>query len=335
MLTECQIESAVEYNNSKNYSSDCWKLIQYKAGTQADGQPGKNTANAIASFQNAAGLKEDGKAGPSTLSFMSVEVEYVTYLSAVFEPFTDAAADRLVKLTADMESGGNYGACNRDGEYEGKFDKKGKTHRASKYGDTPIHIGLSWGYIQFTQDGGTLGRVLSIAHKRDPEAFNAVFGNDAETMLAIVTKKGKSGLQTSTLRGTRVQKVGGVDLWKDPWVSRFKKAAELELFQWAQRMVAMEDYMSPAFKHAVKMNLNSERGLVVLFDRTVQLGAGGMRSLLARAGVGSTNDFDDPVMDIRHQLDKLHRYTTKYNWHHRVAKIMGDINLRDHIIFTL
>jgi len=278
--------------------------------------------------QRMLGAKVDGKLGSTTVGLITNKYPPVTQVL----PFTDAIADSLIAITSRMESGGKYWACNRDGEYEGHFDKPGRPHRASKHGRTPIHIGLSWGVIQFTQDGGTLGKVLQKAFDKDPETFKSTFGDNAEKMLKVVTAKGQSGLRSGKLRSSRVQKVGGADLWQAPWLSMFKAAGKLELFQWAQRWVASTSYMSPAFKHAKAVHLNSERALAVLFDRTVQLGSGGMRSLLARAGVGS----DEPLnaKEIREHMEKLDKYTEKYKWHHRVVKLMSEPGLRDWILLT-
>jgi hypothetical protein len=336
MLSQTQIESAVDYNNAKNYSEECWKLIQANIGTRADGQPGPKTAKAVAEYQKRNLLVADGKVGDGTLGTMGVEAAYLAFPDPDYIEFDGDVADRLIELTARMESGGRYWACNKDGEYAGRFDKKDKLHRASKHGPTPIHIGLSWGYIQFTQDGGTLGKVLEAAYGRDADTFKRVFGEDYAELLDVTSRSGKSGLQSGKLRGPRVKKVAGADLWKEPWISRFVAAGKMELFQWAQRHEAHRLYMAPAFKHAVKMNLNSERALVVLFDRTVQLGGGGMRKLLDRAGIGSEKGWDDPVADIHEQLRKLERYIKKrdYKWRHRVTKIMSTPELCDWVLLT-
>jgi len=334
MLSQQQVDSAVDYNNSKNYTPECWKLIQAEVSTKVDGVPGPKTAFAVSVYQCTRGLAVDGKVGDGTLFDMVIEAEYLASPDPDYVVFDAEVADRLIELTARMESGGRYWACNRDGEYEGKFDKAGKMHRASKHGPTPIHIGLSWGYIQFTQDGGTLGRVLEAAYGRDADTFKKVFGDDFAELLDVTGRSGKSGLQSDKLRGPRVEKVAGADLWREPWISRFVAAGRLELFQWAQRHEAHRLYMRPAFSIAVENNLNSERAVVILFDRAVQLGVSGMRNLLARANIGDYVARNDPVADIHTDLLKLERYTKKYAWHHRVTKLMSTTELCDLVLLT-
>jgi len=339
MLSDKKIAAAVEYNKDKRYSIDCWKQIQTEIGASPDGDPGKKTAAAVAKFQDIFDLSVDGKVGPGTLSTLGVSPAFriPSSFSPVFPEakqveMSDALADRLVEITAEFESKGNYGACNKDGEYEGKFDRGEKLHRASKHGKTPVHIGLSWGYIQFTQDGGTLGKVLKKAYNKDKDQFFAVFGKDSDELIKVVTATGKSGLRSGKLRGPRVKKVAGADLWKEPWLARFRAAGKMELFKWAQRQAAIDGYFMPAFEHALSVNLNSERGIVMLFDRAVQLGKGGMRKLLTRAHVGSADPFDDPVLEIYQQLEKLEAYTRKYRWHHRMEKLLEVSALRDHVL---
>src|SRR5262249_6517722 len=54
---------------------------------------------------------------------------------------------RIIEHVAPFESGGDYGAINADGEFEGRF---GSNHPAYQR----YHVGLSYGLIQFTQDSG-------------------------------------------------------------------------------------------------------------------------------------------------------------------------------------
>ncbi|GEM_PF-1352698 len=72
------VSSAVEFNNSLNYTSDTWKKIQAKVSVHADGDPGPNTANAIAIWQNKNGLKADGKCGDKTLAKMGIKAKTKT-----------------------------------------------------------------------------------------------------------------------------------------------------------------------------------------------------------------------------------------------------------------
>lgn len=66
------VDAAVEYNRGRNYTSDTWKQIQRKVDVHADGDPGPNTANAIATWQGKHGLKADGMCGDGTLKKMGI-----------------------------------------------------------------------------------------------------------------------------------------------------------------------------------------------------------------------------------------------------------------------
>ena len=66
------VSAAVAYNKGKGYSKETWKQIQAKVGTDADGIPGKNTAKAIAVWQQEHGLEVDGKCGSATLKSMNL-----------------------------------------------------------------------------------------------------------------------------------------------------------------------------------------------------------------------------------------------------------------------
>jgi len=283
-----------------------------------------------AGWYEAAPLKVDGKLGALTLAWLVWRYP----LAPKYIEFTDEVADRLIAFTAEMESHGRYWACNRDGEYEGKFDRTSKTHRASKHGDTPTHIGLSWGYIQFTQDGGSLGRVLELAAERSLGLFREIFGEASDELLEVVTCKGKSGFQRGIRRGPRVKKVAGADLWEEPWLSRFVAAGKLPLFQWAQRRAAHERYMKPTFTFAIEQHLNSERAVVILFDRACQLGVGGMRKLVRRMGIGSTSKPADPVEFCREALAVLEERTAKNRWGHRVRRLRREAGLRDWVVLV-
>ena len=70
---QINVSAAVSYNKGRNYSKELWKKIQAKVNTDVDGDPGKNTAKAIAVWQKANGLSVDGKCGPATLAKMDLD----------------------------------------------------------------------------------------------------------------------------------------------------------------------------------------------------------------------------------------------------------------------
>ena len=155
-----------------------------------------------------------------------------------------------------------------------------KPHTASKFGNEPCHIGLSWGIIQFTQDGGALGSVMKTAFSLDPDEFMLPWDGHGKELLRVLTTEGTSGLgaNPNILRGPRVKKVGGHDLWERVWVKRFNRAAKMELFRNAQNSVAREEYLKPALEIARDYGFSTQGEIAVLFDMSVQYGPSRARS---------------------------------------------------------
>ncbi len=184
---------------------------------------------------------------------------------------------RTIDHVARFESGRDrYAAINADGEFEGRF---GTDHPAYQR----YHIGLSYGLIQFTQDSGSLGKLLRAMKARDQEAFSRIFGPEAEELLRVTNAEGPGSAQSPGGRSARVQPVGGADLWTEPWLGRFRQAAEHLPFQAAQYQTASELYLDPVLPYAGWMGLNSERALAMLLDRCVHMGVGGGRSWFNQA----------------------------------------------------
>jgi hypothetical protein len=290
---------AVEWNRSRHSKADTIK-IQKAVGATPDGVWGPATILEIMNWQEAHKLKPDGKVGSQTLSAMLSNVEQEV------RDLTDSEVDKIIERTVQVEAGytGNpYAAMNLDAEFEGWFDRpkvdqdgnrlkpaeRAKQpdhapHKASKYhSNGGIHIGLSWGIIQFTQDGGSLGNVLRRAVEIDSASFNKVFGPDANELLVTLSKNGKSGLQSVTLRGPRVQPVGGEDIWKGKWLDRWREASAMECFRRAQRDEARAGYFVPAVGIAKDAGLNGQGDIAVAFDMCVQYGAGGTRKYFKKA----------------------------------------------------
>ncbi|WP_161636324.1 hypothetical protein [Saccharicrinis fermentans] len=138
---------------------------------------------------------------------------------------------------------GSFSSCNKDTEFAGGISGLSYTG--------VVHIGLSWGYLQFTQDGGSLGKVLKRMHEKNKTKFEEIFGSNFEELLSVTGKSGASGLSkwwglsktekneyknnNTEIRSDRVQKIATAkngselkDLWEEPWVTRFKEAGKEE-----------------------------------------------------------------------------------------------------------
>jgi hypothetical protein len=180
----------------------------------------------------------------------------------------------IIELTAAGHDGAGYSSINADGPFRGRF---GPGHKAYQR----YHTGLSFGVAEFNQDSGSLGRLLKSMHGRDPDQFAALFGPEAMLMLEMVTAPGPSGELVEGGRGPRVQPVNGVDLWEEPWVSRFRAAGEVPAFRAAQNQLAAELFLAPMLPVAAGFGLTTQRALCMVFDRAVVLGEHGARRWIA------------------------------------------------------
>lgn len=194
-------------------------------------------------------------------------------------PLTIEDKKLIIERIAQFESGRDrYGAINPDGEYEGRF---GTNHPAyHRY-----HIGLSYGLIQFTQDSGLLGRLLTLMRERDKDVFTKLFGADADELIAVTNASGPPSRQATGGRSARVQPVAGADLWGEPWLARFRRAGEHVPFQAAQNQLAAQSFLDPMLRFAGWLGLNTDRALAMVVDRAIQMGRGGaQRWIVSAAG---------------------------------------------------
>ncbi len=198
------------------------------------------------------------------------------------QPLTIEIKKRIIERIAKFESGRDrYSAINPDGEYEGRF---GTSHPAyHRY-----HVGLSYGLIQFTQDSRLLGQLLVMMRDRDGQAFSEAFGGDPKILkqlIDVTTADGAPSRKAQDGRSARVQPVGGADLWREPWLSRFRQAGRHVPFQAAQNQLAAESFLDPMLKFAGWMGLDTERALAMVVDRAIQMGRGGAtRWIISAAG---------------------------------------------------
>ncbi len=173
---------------------------------------------------------------------------------------------RLLRVVARAESGQDgYSAINPDNEYN---DPSHPAYR--KY-----HIGLSWGFIQFTQRSGALGKVLRAALRRSREAgdrlatsqrFESLFGRDWNALVDTTT---------AATADARVAPVGGAPLWDRVWTDRFRAAGKVDYITAAQNEVAVIDFVDPILPVARWLDLTTPRALALLVDRVVHMGQGG------------------------------------------------------------
>jgi hypothetical protein len=170
----------------------------------------------------------------------------------------EAKRDLLGKL-------GEYSAVDADGAYNGVF---GPEHPAYHH----YHLGLSFGIGPFNQERGDLGRLLEVMRQRDAAKFTEIFGRDADALLQMLNATGAPSAGSADGRSSRVQKVGGADLWEEPWLTRFRECGCHKPFQSAQNQAAAALFLDPMLRFAQWMGLNTERALAILVDRAADLG---------------------------------------------------------------
>ncbi len=189
------------------------------------------------------------------------------------------ARKKIVEAIAKFESGGSanpYKAINADQEFAAW-----KWHPAfGKY-----HIGLSYGIVQFTQDGGSLGKLLEMMRGRDKAVFDKTFGGAklADELVKVTTASGSMSKDVKGGRSARVQPVDGADVWLSPWRQRFEAAADHVPFQAAQNELANSEYLAPILQFCSWFGLDTDRAVAMVYDRAVQMGVGGGKKWVASA----------------------------------------------------
>ncbi|RAS19455.1 hypothetical protein [Paraburkholderia bryophila] len=200
---------------------------------------------------------------------------------------------QIIAAIALCESGHDpFTAENRDTEFHAQPSP------SLSYGRL-VHIGLSYGIIQFTQDSGGLGKLLQRMVQKDSAKFAEVFGDNYAELITLTTtgvdvsnvdyasgqahwnsiRHASEGTHlaylaahhtlpvSSEIRGRRVQpiavNVGGLkqDLWEGQWAARFVEAGKVDAFQEAELEFAVEGYMNPALKFCKDKNIRSALGI--------------------------------------------------------------------------
>jgi hypothetical protein len=188
------------------------------------------------------------------------------------------AKKNIIDIVAKFESGGDptkaFKAINADTEFA-----KLTNHEAYK----KYHIGLSYGIVQFTQDGGGLGSLLKMMRNRDKAKFNEIFGASSDDLITVTNTTGAFSKDVYAAnpkgngRSNRVQPVGGADIWVSPWKERFILAGDYPPFQAAQNELAATGYLDPIIQFCNWLGLNTDRGFAMVYDRSVQMGVGGAK----------------------------------------------------------
>jgi len=323
------------------------KLGYYKA--RLDGDFGPKTRSAVKAFQFEHGLTVDGVAGHlETLPALGLDKDPQSPDTIVeVLPLDMNAKVHMIETMSVFE--GNPDSMNKDWEFWGWFDQPRKKKDGSKlhprerksyaaesgqrfvpngysrYGPNPGHVGLSFGFIQFTQGGGALGDLLAAMRKKHPVIFDRIFGSSAAELVEVTNRSGawrkEADIHSPTgfaRRNPRVQPVGGVDLWKEPWLSRFEEAGNNSALIEVQYEEAVAAYFDRMLKRTAKpFGIVSQKGLTILMDRSVQLGVSGCGKLMERY---CKDLIGRPEWEI---FEHLCRKVKSRGWSHRLKKLMA------------
>jgi len=327
----------------KENPTEVVRKVQKFLGVAVDGAYGPQTEAAVIDYQKENDLNVDGIVGPQTLIEMGLQEDLTTTLPELRREDKLKIADVIAKFE------GAYWTCNKDWEFEGWFDRPKrdslgkKLHPRdrvsmpnwkplgwSKYGENPGHVGLSWGFVQFTQDGGNLGTLLKHIKQEYPDQFLDAFGEHSDELALVTNRRGKKVKQKDeksptgfSRRSPRVQPIGGHDLWEKYWTEKFVAAGHIAEFQEAQKEMAIKLYFDSMIrKSAIPYDIHSEAGLAILFGRSVQLGPTGCKKLLDRYLKHKKH------LSEYEMFKYLYRKVKDRRWSHRLQKLIynGDVS---------
>jgi hypothetical protein len=326
------------------------RRLQRDLEVGADGRWGPITCAALAAWQGDRGLTTDGKAGPATRRALAEHW-------ATTATLTRQAMLELAAPTRGHESGGDPGAVNRDAEWLGHVDaprrhpetgeflqpveraayrasltaeeRKARNldaHWASQWNDAGqpregVHIGLSLGPQQVTQDGGALGDWLEVLWRDHEALVREHLGEHAASIVRMTNRGGGARKvvpgQGAGKRSPRVRQVAGADLWESPHVERLQSLARTPEGDAAHDTVLIEKYILPIVDDAEAVGLMDGGSLAVLIDLAVQFGPGNRdrsrgavmfldRAVARARGEGRAVDIEDLWWSIRQHKRGAH-----------------------------
>ena len=146
-------------------------------------------------------------------------------------PLTRNERKRIIAAIAACESAGDFGAINADTEFH--FSKDNAKKLGTSYSGV-VHVGLSWGIIQFTQDSGQLGKLLSLMQQKNPAKFEEVFGDNWEELLRVTNSTGEVIVEYKENAGELFSenKMGSIKIGKsalDDWRMKLDKKVKQKL----------------------------------------------------------------------------------------------------------
>jgi len=226
---------------------------------------GPKTTQCVREFQQRCGLAATGSVDQATLRALitrpaDTPVASQGYLSLVLG-VNFAGMTRLTSITAQFEGAGRFGAinCNTD------------------------KAGLSYGLIQWAQKPLRLNELLRAFRDTEPQRFVQLLADgDAVLALRLVEHTAKPRGGTNDKGETVDPKF---DLIEEPWLGRFRRAAQDQALQRVQLQTATAAFeLSRQRLRQYAPTLRSEREIAFMLDLANQHGDGGAKSIFWAAG---------------------------------------------------
>lgn len=221
---------------------------------------GPATTAAVQAFRAHCGLPAGGTIDAACLKAMvtanaASAILSRGYMTLVLD-FGYSGLGKILSVTAQMEGAGKFGALNLN------------TDKA----------GLSFGLIQWAQKPGRLAEIVQAFQMASAADFVGIFGGgDANVAAGLLAH---TRLSHGGVDGNGVTVNPAYDLVHDPWVSRFRQAAQFKPFQQVQVQTALNDFASSQkFLQAYAPQLTTERAVGFMLDVANQFGDTGARGL--------------------------------------------------------
>lgn len=233
--------------------------------SSAWGRYGPQTTQAVREFQRDCGLPVSGQVDQSTLRALverpaPAAMATRGYLALVLD-IEYQGITRLMSLTSQFEGAGRFGAVNLNSD----------------------RAGLSFGLIQWAQKPGRLNELLRAFSGFAPHEFVRILGGgDADLALRLIQHTAKPRGGTDSLGVTTDPQF---DLVVEPWLGRFRAAAQDGTLQKVQVHTATADFASSlAQLRAFAPELTTEREIAFMLDLANQHGDAGARSIRDTVG---------------------------------------------------
>jgi peptidoglycan hydrolase-like protein with peptidoglycan-binding domain len=233
---------------------------------------GPATAAAVRKFRKQQNLGDVDEVDCATLKALVLTpavspIASRAYITLVLGfPYSGLA--RVLSVVAQMEGAGRFAALNLNTDC----------------------CGLSFGLIQWAQKPGRLADILCAFQKASQKNFVEIFGAGSPSLceaLLAHARKSCGGVDAKSGKTTDP----AFDLTREPWVSRFRRAALWVPFQKVQvetALAAFQESCEQVRKFAPE--IQSEEGTAFMIDIANQFGNGGARKLCQAARRDGMNE---------------------------------------------